>query len=329
MTDAVAQVAPGGDAKRGFHLRELGRWGTIIAALVLVALFSALKPDAFATFDNLKLILNNSAVLILLATGLTICLAMGNFDLSITALASVVTIFSATLILQSHLPAWTVILIAIGVGVLIGLANGLIVTQLGVSALVITLGMGSILAGFELWIGNGETIFGKMPGYFLEIGRGTIVGIPIPVILAGVVAILLWFMITWTQTGRGMLAIGGNPEAARLAGLPVKRLQVLGFVACSVTAAIAGLVLTAQASSGYPQAAASYLLLAYAAAFLGSVTLKWSEFHIGGTVIGALLLGITSNGLTIVNLPQFINEFFSGTVLIVAIAMAALEKRRE
>lgn len=327
---AVAEAAPAaaGGRTRGARLDGIGRWGTIIALVVLIVLFSVLKPNAFATVDNVKLILNNSAVLVLLATGLTICLAMGNFDLSIAALASLTVTFSASLIIETHVLAWVVILIAIGAGIVVGAINGLIVTYLKISALVITLGMGSILAGVDLWIANGETVYGPMPLYFLDLGRGTIAGIPNPVIIAGGVAVILWFLLTWTETGRGMLAIGGNKEAARLSGLPVQRLQVYGFILCSITATIAGLVLTAQASSGYPNAAGSYLLLAYAAAFLGSVTLRRAEFHIWGTVIGALLLGVTSNGLTIVNLPNFIAQIFSGAVLIVAVAMAALENRR-
>src|SRR5690606_31135970 len=123
----MSEVSAGAPAPQHSVMEKiygLGRWGTIIATFILVALFSILEPSAFATVDNLKLILNNSAVLVLLATGLTVCLAMGNFDLSIAALASLTVTFSASLIVETSTLAWVVILVAIGVGVAVGLING-------------------------------------------------------------------------------------------------------------------------------------------------------------------------------------------------------------
>jgi ribose transport system permease protein len=187
--------------------------------------------------------------------------------------------------------------------------------------------MGTIVVGINQWYNNGQTIaLGISPG-FVSLGRGKVAGVPNLVLIALVVAFGVWLLLSQTATGRNMYAIGGNREAARLAGIPIARTRVLAFVISASLAALGGIMLSARSGSGFPTAGDALLLQAFTACFLGSVTLRDGEFHIFGTVVGVLLLSTIFTGLTIVGVADYVQDWVTGALLIVAVSSSGIIHR--
>ena len=312
----------GGRAGRARHVlagRELTGWGPVVAFLLLAVVFTWLRPDTFLTWNTLYSILNNQAVLAIVALGLTVVLIAGQFDLSIGFTLTFAGALSASLVTVLGLPvalAWVLVLV---VGAIVGVANGVLVTTFRVPALVATLAVGTILEGLTLFVTNGETIFRGLDDY-LPIGRWTIGGIQASTIYLVIIAATLWALLRYTPAGRYIHAVGASPAASRVAGIRVDRYVVLAFVIAGVLAAFAGIIQTARNGSATPTAGATFLLPAFASAFLGSVTLRRGEFHVIGTVIGVYLIATGSLGFVLLGAPFYTQQLFAGFVLIVATA---------
>ncbi len=305
----------------------LARYGTIGALIVLVVVFSLLRPDAFLQFATVVNILQQSAVLTVVAIGLTICMVMFEFDLSIGFMASLGGVLATGLMAFSGLPWQLAVLATLGFGALIGLVNGIVVTQLRVAAFIATLAMGTILVGINFWYNGGVTIAVGVPREFTRLGQLTLLGLPLLVWVAIVVCALAWVLLNHTPVGRQMYAIGGNAEAARLTGIGVTRARVLAFMLSSTFAALGGVMLGAQFGIGYPSAGDALLLDAFTANFLGAVTMRDGEFHVLGTVVGVLLLSVIFTGLTILGAPLYVQNWTKGTLLIAAVALSGVARR--
>jgi ribose transport system permease protein len=303
----------------------LQKYGVIIALIALIAFFSAMKPETFPTSANLENILNQTAVLIVLSAGLTIVLTLGDFDLSIGAVASFAGVLSGITMVRWGLPVPISILAVIAVGGFVGLINGLFVARVRVSAFIVTLAMGSIVTGFGAGANEGALVQ-NLPKGFSDIARGDVGPISNLIVISLGTAAIIWFLMEKTVAGRQMAAIGESEEAARLAGVRVVALRIIGFVLTGALAAAAGLLLSAQSGTSSPDAASGLLLPAYAAAFLGASTLKPGEFHIIGTVIGVLLASVTVTGMTMIDLPFWLNSVVQGTILLIAISLARSNK---
>lgn len=303
----------------------LQKYGVIIALLALIVFFSAMRPETFPTSANLENILNQTAVLIVLSAGLTIVLALGDFDLSIGAVASIAGVLSGITMVRWGLPVPLAILGVIAVGGFIGLINGLFVARVRVSAFIATLAMGSIVTGLGAGANEGALVQ-NLPKGFSDIARGHVGPISNLIVISFGTAAIIWFLMEKTVAGRQMAAIGESEEAARLAGVRVVALRIVGFVLTGALAAAAGLLLSAQSGTSSPDAASGLLLPAYAAAFLGASTLKPGEFHIVGTVIGVLLASVTVTGMTMIDLPFWLNSVVQGTILLIAISLARSNK---
>lgn len=299
----------------------LERYGVILALLAIIVLFSILRPETFPTSSNVRNVLNQTAVLIVLSSGLTIALVLGDFDLSIGNIASLAGVLAGVLMVTKGWSIGLAIVVILASGALIGLANGLLVTKVRINAFIATLGMGSIVTGLSRGANEGALV-NSLPSEFLDLVSGDVGPVPKIVVLAAVVAVVCWYLLEKTVAGRQMYAIGENQEAARLAGVPVNRLRILGFVISGLLASLAGLMLTARSGASAPDAAVGLLLPAYAAAFLGASTLKPGEFHIGGTVIGVLLSSVTVTGLTMVNVAFWISYIVQGGILLLAVGLA-------
>jgi ribose transport system permease protein len=311
-------------------LRFLSRWGTIISIGVLVVLFSLLSPGTFPTGTNVLDILNQVAVLGVISLGLTTCLAMGLFDLSIAGVAT----FGGWLVanwLVTTGPAGLIPCLAgvLAVAACIGIGNGVIVSYMGVNAFIATLAMGQIINGVTLGLSNSATIQFGIPDNFLNFGQGQVGPVPNPVIVALAVAVILWLFLERTQPGRLMYAIGGNAEAARLSGIRVKRYALIAFGISAVCAALGGIMAAAVLGVGRPQGVGeTYLLDAFAAAFIGASTLRPGTFHVLGTIVGVLLLGVIENGLSILGVATFWQLIVEGTILVFAVTASGLLRRR-
>jgi ribose transport system permease protein len=290
----------------------------------MIAVFSFASPLAFPTLANGVNVLNQASLAMIIAGGLTIAVIVGELDLSIGFAASMEGVLVTGLIVHAGLPIPVAIIAVIGVGALIGLLNGLIVTKARVNSVIATLGMGTIIVGLNFAYSSGVPIVAGVPEAFLDLSLGRFYGIPHNIIVMVIVLGFLWFMVERTSIGQSIQAVGGNPAAARLSGINVDGIKILGFVASGVCAAITGILLAARLGSGTTSAADSYLLTAFAAVFLGSATLRDGEFHVFGTFIGVLIIAVGFNGLAIFGAPTWTQFVFQGAILIVAVGLSSL-----
>jgi ribose transport system permease protein len=256
-------------------LAIFARYATIIGLALMIVIFSILSPDAFPTFNNFVNVLNQASLATIIAGGLTLAVVVGELDLSIGYAASLHGVLVTGLIVHDKLPIALAIVIVLALGALIGVVNGLIVTKLRVNSVIATLGVGTIIVGLAFAYSSGVPIVAGVPEGFLQLSLGRwLLGIPNPIIVMAVVVMGLWLLVERTAIGQEIQAVGGNPIAARLAGISVDRIKILGFVISAVCAALTGALLASRLGSGTTNAADSYLLTAFAAVFLGSATLR-------------------------------------------------------
>ena len=306
-------------------LAIFARYATIIGLALMIVIFSILSPDAFPTLNNFVNVLNQASLATIIAGGLTLAVVVGELDLSIGYAASLHGVLVTGLIVHDKLPIALAIVIVLALGALIGVVNGLIVTKLRVNSVIATLGVGTIIVGLAFAYSSGVPIVAGVPEGFLQLSLGRwLLGIPNPIIIMAVVVVGLWVLVERTAIGQEIQAVGGNPVAARLAGISVDRIKILGFVISAVCAALTGALLASRLGSGTTNAANSYLLTAFAAVFLGSATLRDGEFHVLGTFIGTLIIVFGFNGLNIFGAPTFSQYVFQGTILVVAVALSSL-----
>ncbi len=307
------------------YLGFFARYGTIIGLIAMVAAFSILSPRAFPTAGNFVNVLNQASLAMIIAAGLTLAVVVGELDLSIGFAASLHGILVTGLIVANQLPIPVAIVIVLVAGGLIGLVNGLIVTKIRVNSVIATLGVGTILTGLAFAYSAGVPIVAGVPEFFLQISLGRwLFGVPNNIVIMVCVLGALWLLVERTSLGQEIQAVGGNPAAARLSGIDVDRIKILGFVISGVCAALTGILLASRLGSGTASAADSYLLTAFAAVFLGSATLRDGEFHIFGTLIGTLIIAFGFNGLNIFGAPTFSQYVLQGAILIVAVGLSSL-----
>jgi ribose transport system permease protein len=319
-----ATAAPPATAPHKQALGFLARYGTIVGLLLMIVVFSLASPVAFPTVANGVNVLNQASLAMIIAGGLTIAVIVGELDLSIGFAASMEGVLVTGLIVHTGLPIPVAILVVILVGALIGLLNGLVVTKARVNSVIATLGMGTIIVGLNFAYSSGVPIVAGVPEAFLNISLGRFHGIPHNIIVMVVVLGFLWFLVERTSIGQSIQAVGGNPAAARLSGINVDGIKILGFVLSGVCAAITGILLAARLGSGTTSAADTYLLTAFAAVFLGSATLRDGEFHVFGTFIGVLIIAVGFNGLAMFGAPTWTQFVFQGAILIVAVGLSSL-----
>lgn len=297
------------------------RFGTIGFLILLVVAFSASRWEVFPTLLNFLNILNQSAILGVISVGLTVCLVMGLFDLSIAAMATLGGYLVVRFIVaQGESPQVALSILGVLAGAsAIGVVNGVLVSYLGISAFIATLAMGSVITGVILGYSESRTIVTGIPDAFVVLGQGSIAGIPNAVLVMLVVAFVLWLLLEHTQAGRNLYAIGGNAEASRLSGIAVKRYGLLALGISGACAGLAGIMAAASLGAGRPQGVGdTYLLNAFAAVFIGASTLRPGQFHILGTIIGVLLIGVINNGLSILGAQTYWQYIVQGLLLMVA-----------
>jgi ribose transport system permease protein len=317
---------------RSIHLRRhvfglIAKYGTIIGMVLMIVVFSFAAPSYFFTFSNFVNILNQSSLTGIIAGGLTVAVIVGELDLSIGFSASFAGVLVTGLMAYQKLSVPAAIGVVLLIGIVLGVVNGLIVAKLRVNSVIATLGTGSIIVGINYAYSTGTPIATGVPDAFLNIALGTSFGIPNNIVIMAVVLICLWLLINRTELGQRIQAVGGNIEAARLSGIRVGRVKIFAFIVCALCAAITGILLSSLIGSGTTTAADAYLLNAFAAVFLGSATLRDGEFHIPGTLVGVLIIGIGFNGLAIFGAPTFYQYLFQGAILIAAVALSTVARR--
>lgn len=295
-----------------FSIRDAG---TLLGLLIIVVVFSLLSP-VFLTFPNIINILQQSSINALIALGMTLVIISGGIDLSVGPTAALSAVIGATLMV-SGVPVPLAILVALGVGMMCGLFNGVLVAYAGLQPFIVTLGGLSLYRALSLIYTGGNPVFG-IPPEFRMISNGTILGIPNPVIIVATIAIILWVILNKTPLGEYILAVGGNEEAARIAGVPVARTKVATFVISGGLASIAALILVGRLGAAEPTIGNLWELDAIAAAAIGGASLMGGKGSITGTIIGAIILGALRNGLTLMNVQAFYQLLATGIIIIVA-----------
>lgn len=307
--------------------QRLASLGTLLGLLALIALFAVLKPQVFFTPLNFLNILEQIAVLALIAAVQTVVMVVGDFDLSVGSLASLAGVVTANL-LVAGVPPVVAVVVALLLGAAAGVVNGLLVAYLGLSAFIATLATMTSFAGLALLLAGGTTVFG-LPEGFVWLGQGRLAGVPVPVILAVVVCLVLWFVLAKTVLGRSWYAVGGGMEAARLSGVRTRAVRLGAFVLAGCGSALAGVVLTARLASAHPSAADPFMLSSIAAVFLGVTLSRAGQATIGGTAVGLGIVGVLSNGLNILQVNSYVQQVLTGVIIVLAVSLSRLSRKRD
>ena len=322
-------------ARPGLDVRTVVyRYGLLILLGGLIVFFTATQP-AFGTARNLLIVLQSIAIVTIVALGVTVSLAAGGFDLSVGSNVGFVVMATTLVMVGYALPGW----VAVGVGLLsgvgIGLLNGALIVRGRVPDLLATLGTMFLIMGATLMMTSGELVAPGMtvddrgtvaPGAvwpdFLALGREDLLGVPVPVVVMIVIVVAMFVFLERTRWGRMLYAIGGNQEAARLAGIRVERMRVLAYVVSGVLAALGGVLLAARLGRGDVGAGQPFLLEAVAAALIGFAVLGANRPNAFGTFIGAAFVGVLISGLTMMNFPYYTQDFVKGALLVLALVVS-------
>jgi len=329
MAPVKAAVEPEAQdqGRRRLALTIVSKYGTLIAMAIMIVIFASMVPNGiFLTTNNLLNIINQSALTAIIASGLTMVLVVGEFDLSIGYAASLAGILVTGLMAKQGLPMPLAILVTLLIGGIIGSANGLLVTKARVNAVVATLGLGTVLVGLAYGYTAGSPIV-QVPQAFAQLTLGRVLGIQTPIWFMAIVLGALWVLLNRTPLGQRLQAVGANTEAARLAGVRVDRTKIAAFAIAGVCAAITGVLLASLLGSGTVSAADGYLMDSFAAVFIGSATLRDGRFHIVGTLVGVLIVNIGFNGLSLLGTPTFWQYVFKGGILVLAVALSTIARR--
>lgn len=308
---------------RTFHPRNIGV--LYLYALTWV-IFSAWIPDTWLTWLTHRSVMNQNAILLVVALGLLIPLSAGVFDLSIAGTISASAVTVSWILIEPRWPIPLAILAAIGVGVVVGAINGFLVVKIHIDSFIATLGMGSILTAYSVWRSNNRSLLG-FPQTFNDLATQWFWGLNKTVLIGVLLALVMWFVLEHTALGRYLFATGGAREAARLAGVQTDRYLWGSLITSATFAALAGILLASQFGSSQSQSGAPYLLPAFAAAFLGSTQFK-RRFNVWGTVLAVFVLQSGVKGLQLAGVSStWVESLFFGVALIVAVGFSAYRKR--
>ena len=318
MSDVTA-TAPRRRINFGFD-----KYSGLYVWALLILIFSLWIPDLFLQGSTFKQVLSFQTISAIVALGLILPVAAGAFDLTIAGTLTVSVCWTAWA-LSNHYGVVIACGGALLIGAVIGLVNSLVVVKLKVNSFIGTLGMSSVLVAIAYMITDSQQIVLSTQGYapFFEFAREEIFGLPRSVYYAAVLAVIFWWVLEYTPFGRYLYAIGGNPIAARLAGVRVGRITTMAFVISGLTAAFGGIVYLSTIGTATPDSGSGYLLPVFSAVFLGATQIRPGRVNVLGTLVAIFLLATGVTGLQLGGAPGYVTELFNGVALIVAVALAA------
>jgi ribose transport system permease protein len=324
-TNGVAAAAATG--RRRFGLKVgLRDAGTLFGLLAIVIVFAVLSPS-FLTERNLLNILQQSSINACVALGMTLVIITGGIDLSVGPTAAIAAVAAAVL-----MAAGAPIVVAIPAALLFGLAagvfNGVLVAYGGLQPFIVTLGTLSLYRATALIYTGGNPIFG-IPPEFRALFNSSLFGVPSPVVIVAVLALLIWVVLNKTPLGEYFLAVGGNAEASHIAGVPVAMTKIASYGISGGLAAVAGLILVGRLGAADPTLGNLWELDAIAAAAIGGASLMGGKGSIVGTLLGAIILGSLRNGLTLLNVQAFYQLFATGLIILAAMLIDRATRGRE
>lgn len=294
--------------------RDLG----LPVALALLVVYFTLSSDVFLTAQNMRNVALQAAALAAVAIGQSFVILNSDLDLSVGSIVALVSVVGGMAMAAFGAPVG--IAVGLATGALVGLINGLVVTRLRVMAFIATLAMLSIAQGVALNISRGIPVTG-IPGGFADLAFARMLGVPVPFVISMVLFAAAAFALHYTKLGRNIYAVGGNAEAARLSGIPVRGTKIWAYVISGLCAAVASLILTARVGSGQPTLGGSLALESVAAVVLGGVSLFGGRGSIIGVGVGVAFVSILSNGLNLLNVSSYTQLMVVGVALILAVAI--------
>jgi simple sugar transport system permease protein len=302
----------------------------LLPALLILIVIGAFISPAFLTHNNINTILTSSAALALVVLAESLIIITGKFDLSLESTAGFAPALGALLVLPVanngfgvELPTFVGILIVLGVGALIGLINGILVVRFTLNAFIVTLAMLIILRGMLVGASSGRTLF-DLPDAFYALMTITLLGLPLAVWLAALAFAIAGIMLRYHRLGRALYAIGGNPEAARAAGIRVERITCGVYILAGILAAIGGLVITGYVGAISANQGNGMIFTVFAAAVIGGISLDGGRGTMFGALTGVLLLGVVQNLLTLAQVPSFWIQAIYGAIILGALMVARL-----
>jgi ribose transport system permease protein len=310
----------------------LRRYGTLTGFVLILLFFAVRLPGTFLTPQNWLNITQQLSMLMVVAAGMTVVMVMGDFDLSVGSMASLSGVVVATLFVLGW-PIWAAVCVALLAGLVGGLINGALVSLVGILPFVATLATLTIFSGLAFVVSGGKTISGRaIPDAFGEFARGGVVMGPVALpnltLVALVVLGVVWVLLEQTTFGRRLYAIGGNVEAAYLAGVPVRRLKLAAFALTGLSAAGAGLLYASRVASANPTQGSGLMLNAIAAVFLGMTMSEQGEPHVLATLVGVLVLGVLDNGLTQMSVDSYVRQILVGAIIVAAVSGSSISRSR-
>jgi len=302
------------------------RIGAVYVWVLIIVLFIIVSPDLFPKIATVRAIGNNYSISGLAALAILLPMASGTYDVSIGGNMSLTSVTSAYILAHTHLSTGLVVLIALAIGAVIGLVNSVVVVILRIPSLIGTLAVAGIADALSVAVSGNQTLSSPaVAGAFsYRLAQANWGGFTLPVLFVVLLTVIVGVVLSQTATGRYFYAVGFEPQVSHLAGIRVNMIRTLALVASGVTAAFAGVVLTAHVASGTPGGGDSYLLPAFAAVFLGATQFRAKRFNAAGTLIAVFMLGTGQYGLLLAGAPQWSPNIFQGVALIAAIGLTHL-----
>ena len=296
---------------------------------IICLVFSILKPDTFPTTANFSTIFGTQAVLVVLTLGLLIPLTAGDYDLSVAYNLTLAAMVVAILNVNYGWSIYLAILAALGAGAAVGFINGGLVVIFGIDPFIVTLGTGTFVGGVVLWISASETLSGISTTLVNPVIVDRFLGIPLEFYYGLALCVFLWYVFEYTPLGRRLLFVGRGRNVSRLSGIRVNRVRWGALVASGFISAGAGVLYAGTTGAADPTSGISFLLPAFAAAFLGATTLMPGRFNPWGAIMAAYFLQTGITGFQLLGVESFVQELFYGGALVIAVALSQVARRRQ
>ncbi|MDC3728521.1 MULTISPECIES: ABC transporter permease [unclassified Rhodococcus (in: high G+C Gram-positive bacteria)] len=329
-TTSAKTGSPEADSAR--PRRSLGpmfeKYALVLALIAVVVVFSALRPETYPTANNLQNILGSQAVLLVLALGLIVPLTAGEFDLSAVSTMSLAAMTIAVLNVQHGWSLLPAIAVAVLACLVVGLINALLVVRLQIDSFIATLGSGTVVLGVVQWISDSTSVTG-VDAALVDATIGTrIFGVSLQFYYALALVLIMAVVFQYTPIGRRLLFVGRGAQVARLSGLHVDRIRGGALVTSALVAALAGTVYAGMLGGADPSSGQSFMLPAFAAAFLGATAIVPGRFNAFGTLVAVYFLVAGVVGLQMLGVASFVQQLFYGGALVVAVALSGAVRRR-
>ncbi|MEM6660538.1 MAG: ABC transporter permease [Pseudomonadota bacterium] len=309
-------------------IRLLPVYGLVILMVGLILMFSILLPDTFPTMLNLRAIISDKAIIAILSLAAMIPMVAGRIDLTVGYGIVLWHILAISLQLMG-VPWPMAVIMVLAMGAFVGFCNGVLVEVAKIDAFIATLGTGTVLYALALWHTGGRQVVGALDPGFYSINGTFVMGLPITGFYVLAITIAMWLVLEYTPIGRYLYAIGANPKAAELNGIPNRKFVVGAFVTSGLLTALAGVILASKLRIGQASVGLEYLLPALVGAFLGSTTIKPGRVNVWGTIVGVAILAVGISGIQQFGGSFWVEPMFNGVTLLVAIGIAGYAQRRK